>query len=95
VAQNTAKKVFAEMAETGKSATAIVEEKGLKQVSDAGELEGIVLGVLRDNPEAVADLRAGRKKAQGFLMGQVMRATKGQANPQVVARLIGEKLGEA
>jgi len=94
IAQNTGKRVFTAMAETGKAASAIVEEQGLRQVSDTGELEGIVLGVLRDNPEAVADLRAGKKKAQGFLMGQVMRATRGQANPQVVARLIGEKLGE-
>ena len=94
VAQNTAKKVFAVMAETGKSAAAIVAEQGLEQVSDAGELEAIVLGVLRDHPDAVADLRTGKKKAHGFLMGQVMRATRGQANPQVVAKLIAAKLGE-
>ena len=95
IAQNTAKKVFADMAETGKSAAAIVEEQGLKQVSDTGELEGIVLQTLRDNPDAVADLRAGKRKAQGFLMGQVMRATRGQANPQVVAQLIAGKIDEA
>ena len=94
IAQNTGKKVLAEMAETGKSAAEIVEAKGLRQVSDTGELEAIVLQVLRDNPDAVADLKSGRKKAQGFLMGQVMRATRGQANPQVVARLIAEKTHE-
>jgi len=94
LAQNTAKKVFDAMADTGKSAADIVEAQGLRQVSDTGELEGIVLGVLRDNPQAVADLRAGKKKAQGFVMGQVMRATKGKANPQVVAKLIAQKLPE-
>jgi aspartyl-tRNA(Asn)/glutamyl-tRNA(Gln) amidotransferase subunit B len=95
IAQNTGKKVFAAMAETGRSAAEIVEEQGLRQVSDAGELEEIVLGVLRDNPQAVEDLRAGKKKAQGFLMGQIMRATKGKANPQVVSQLIARKLPEA
>ena len=88
LAQNTGKDVLAEMAETGRPAADIVEAKGLTQVSDAGELEAIVQTVLDDNPQAAADLLSGKKQAQGFLMGQVMRATKGQANPQVVIPLI-------
>jgi len=92
IAQNTGKTVFAHMAETGKSAAAIVDEKGLRQVSDAGELEAVVLQILRDNPQAVEDLRAGKKKATGFLMGQIMRATQGKANPQVVSPLIAKLL---
>jgi aspartyl-tRNA(Asn)/glutamyl-tRNA(Gln) amidotransferase subunit B len=94
IAQNTGKGVFTEMAATGKSAGEIIEAMGLRQISDAGELDAVVLQVLRDNPKAVADLRSGKKQAQGFLMGQVMRATKGKANPQVVAQLIGKKLAD-
>ncbi|NQT53368.1 Asp-tRNA(Asn)/Glu-tRNA(Gln) amidotransferase subunit GatB [bacterium] len=88
LAQNTGKDVLAEMAETGRPAARIVEAKGLTQVSDAGELEAIVQTVLDANPQAAADLLSGKKQAQGFLMGQVMRATKGKANPQVVIPLI-------
>ena len=88
VAQNTARDIFAEMAATGRSAAAIVEAKGLTQISDTDELEALVRKILDENPEAVADLRAGKKKAQGFLMGQIMRATQGKANPRVVIPLI-------
>ena len=95
IAQNTGKDVFAEMVATGSSAAEIIEAKGLRQISDTDELGAIVLGVLRDNPQAAEDLRAGKKKAQGFLMGQVMRATKGKANPKLVAHLIAAKLPEA
>ncbi len=94
VGSNTAKGVFAEMAETGRSATEIVESKGLRQVSDAAELEAIVVRVLRENPKAAAELRAGKKQAQSFLMGQVMKATRGKANPKLAADLIAKKLGE-
>ncbi|MFW6107343.1 MAG: Asp-tRNA(Asn)/Glu-tRNA(Gln) amidotransferase subunit GatB [bacterium] len=94
IAQNTGKEVFAEMAESGKTAAEIVEAKGLRQISDAEQLETLVRQVLQDNPKAVADLRGGKKKAQGFLMGQVMRATKGKANPEVVAQLIATLLQE-
>ena len=95
VAPNPAKDVFAEMAESGRPAAAIIEAKGLRQISDTGELEAIVLRILRENPQPVADLRAGRKQAQGFLMGQVIRATQGKANPKIVADLIARKLAEA
>jgi aspartyl-tRNA(Asn)/glutamyl-tRNA(Gln) amidotransferase subunit B len=94
IAASTGKEVFGEMAETGKGASEITEAKGLRQISDADELGSIVLRILRENPKAAADLASGRKQAQGFLMGQVMRATKGKANPNVVARLIAEKLHE-
>jgi len=90
VSQNVGKEVFAEMAATGKHAAAVVEEKGLTQISDTGELETAVKTVLEANPEAVADLRAGKKQAKGFLIGQVMRASKGKANPKIVGDLIEE-----
>lgn len=94
VAPNTAKEVFAEMAATGRPPAEIVESRGLRQISDAQELEAVVLRVLREHPKAVADLRQGRRQAQGFLMGQVMRATGGKANPQAVTALIAKKLPE-
>ena len=88
IAENTGKKVFAAMAETGQPAAAIIQAQGLTQISDTAELEAVVRQVLEDHPKPVADLVAGKKKAQGFLMGQVMRATRGKANPKVVAQLI-------
>ena len=95
IAQNTGKEVFAEMVATGQTAEEIIERRGLRQISDEAQLAEIVLRVLKDNPKAVEDLRSGKKKAKGFVMGQVMRATRGKANPQLVSRLIDEKLPEA
>jgi len=95
IAQNTGKEVFAEMVATGERPGQIIERRGLRQISDEGQLGEIVLKVLRENPKAVEDLRAGKKKAKGFIMGQVMRATRGKANPQLVSKLIEEKLPEA
>ena len=95
IAQNTGKEVFAEMVATGERPGQIIERRGLRQISDEAQLGEIVLKVLRENPKAVEDLRSGKKKAKGFIMGQVMRATRGKANPQLVSRLIEEKLSEA
>jgi aspartyl-tRNA(Asn)/glutamyl-tRNA(Gln) amidotransferase subunit B len=94
IAQATGKDVLAEMADTGRPAAAIIEAQGLRQVSDAGELEAIVRRVLAEHPQAVADLRSGKGKAQGFLMGQIMRASRGKANPQIVTALIQKCLPE-
>lgn len=88
------KDVFTEMFNTGKMPAVIVEEKGLKQISDEGELTRIIEQVLADNPKSVADYKAGKTKAMGFLVGQVMKATKGQANPQKVNEILREKLEE-
>ena len=93
LSNNIAKEVFVEMAATGKHAAAVVEEKGLAQISDTGELEAAVKSVLEQNPDAVTDLKAGKKQAKGFLIGQVMRASKGKANPKIVGDLI-DKLAE-
>jgi aspartyl-tRNA(Asn)/glutamyl-tRNA(Gln) amidotransferase subunit B len=90
---NQAKEVFAEMATTGKHAAAVADEKGLVQISETGELEAAVKQVLEQNPDAAADLKAGKKQAKGFLIGQVMRASKGKANPNIVGDLI-DKLAE-
>ncbi|MCL6559170.1 MAG: Asp-tRNA(Asn)/Glu-tRNA(Gln) amidotransferase subunit GatB, partial [Firmicutes bacterium] len=87
-----AKTVFEEMFETGKDAETIVKEKGLVQISDEGAIAGIVDEVIAKNPKSVEDFRAGKEKALGFLVGQVMKATRGKANPELVNRLLREKL---
>ncbi|WRO23438.1 Asp-tRNA(Asn)/Glu-tRNA(Gln) amidotransferase subunit GatB [Metallumcola ferriviriculae] len=87
-----AKQVFEEMFNTGKSAAEIVAAKGLEQISDQSELEKIVEKVITDNPQSVADYRGGKKQAAGFMVGQVMKATRGKANPKLVNELLQKKL---
>jgi aspartyl-tRNA(Asn)/glutamyl-tRNA(Gln) amidotransferase subunit B len=87
-----AKEVFEAMTETGKGAREIVEEKGLKQVSDTGALEAIIDDVLAASPQQLEQYRAGKDKLFGYFVGQTMKATKGQANPQVVNDLLKAKL---
>jgi len=87
-----AKEVFEEMFRTGHPASQIVAEKGLAQVSDAAELEAVVERVLAANPQPVADYRAGKEQAISFLMGQVMKETRGRANPAMVNQVLREKL---
>jgi len=82
--QNTAKGVLAEMFTNGKPASEIVAERGLRQVSDASKITGLIDGVLNENPDQVAKYLAGKDALKGWFFGQVMRAAKGQANPQVV-----------
>ena len=89
-----AKKVFTDMWKDGGGAEEIVRVKGLTQISDTGELEGLVANVIAEHPQAVADFKAGKKKAVGALVGQIMKVTKGQANPQVVNQLLAKKLSE-
>ena len=87
-----AKDVFADMFETGREAGDIVEEKGLKQVSDSGAIEGMIDEVLASNEDKVAEYRGGKDKLFGFFVGQVMKASKGQANPGRVNQLLRDKL---
>jgi aspartyl-tRNA(Asn)/glutamyl-tRNA(Gln) amidotransferase subunit B len=89
----TGKKVFAEMRRTGEGAGGIVAAAGLAQISDEGELARIAGEAIAANPRSVQDYRAGKTRALGFLMGQVMKATKGKGNPQRVLALLKEKLG--
>jgi len=88
-----AKTVFEAMAETGKPANAIVEEEGLVQVSDASAIDPIVDAIITNHPDEVERYRDGRKKLMGFFVGQVMKATKGKANPKIVNEMLREKLG--
>ena len=84
------KKVLAKMFEEDKNPKAIVEENNWAQMSDISELEGIIAQIIEDNPKSIEDIGAGNQKAYGFLTGQVMKATKGQANPQVANKIIRE-----
>jgi aspartyl-tRNA(Asn)/glutamyl-tRNA(Gln) amidotransferase subunit B len=88
-----AKTVFAEIAATGRSPEKIVAEKGLAQVSDTSALETIVDHVLADNPTQVADYKNGKTQIIGYFVGQVMKSTKGQANPKMVNDILKERLG--
>jgi aspartyl-tRNA(Asn)/glutamyl-tRNA(Gln) amidotransferase subunit B len=88
----TAKTVLDEMFRSGKSAAAIISEKGLTQISDTGELEKTVREVIDSNVQPVADYRAGKEAALKFLVGQVMRVSKGRANPGLVTEMLKKKL---
>ncbi|MBU5611409.1 Asp-tRNA(Asn)/Glu-tRNA(Gln) amidotransferase subunit GatB [Geomonas azotofigens] len=87
-----AKTVFDEMYKTGKAPEKIVEEKGLVQVSDTGAIEAMVDEVLKNNPAQVEQYRGGKETVFGFFVGQVMRASKGKANPALVNELLLKKL---
>ncbi|MDQ6678888.1 MAG: Asp-tRNA(Asn)/Glu-tRNA(Gln) amidotransferase subunit GatB [Acidobacteriota bacterium] len=88
-----AKEIFPKMFESGESAAFIMERDGLKQISDSGALERIVDDVLAANPKQVEQFRAGKTAVAGFLVGQVMKASRGQANPNTVGDLIKARLG--
>jgi aspartyl-tRNA(Asn)/glutamyl-tRNA(Gln) amidotransferase subunit B len=87
-----AKDVFADMYQTGKNPSDIVEEKGLKQVTDTGAIEKIIDDVIAANPENVEKYRGGKDKLFGFFVGQVMKATQGKANPAIVNDILKSKL---
>jgi len=87
-----AKQIFKEMFKTGRGANEIIEKEGLVQISDEENLEKIVDKVISDNPKAVQDFKRGKDKALGFLVGETMKRTKGKANPQIVNKLLKEKI---
>ena len=87
-----AKDVFALMVETGKDAAAIVDEKGLKQVTDTGAIDAAIDKVIADNAAKVSDYRSGKQAIFGWFVGQVMKATQGKANPALVNELLKKKL---
>jgi aspartyl-tRNA(Asn)/glutamyl-tRNA(Gln) amidotransferase subunit B len=93
VSDSAAKKVLGFMAEEGGDAMQIVEAKGLVQVRDAGRLSEWVDSVMEDNPDEVARYRGGERAVLGFLVGQVMRRSQGQADPRRVNELLAERLG--
>jgi aspartyl-tRNA(Asn)/glutamyl-tRNA(Gln) amidotransferase subunit B len=90
ISSKIAKQVFEDMFETGENAKDIVEKKGLVQMSDEGAIKEIVQKVVDVNPQSIADYKAGKDRAIGFLVGQIMKETKGKANPQIVNKLLLE-----
>jgi aspartyl-tRNA(Asn)/glutamyl-tRNA(Gln) amidotransferase subunit B len=94
ISSKIAKTVFKELIETGKDPQTVVEEKGLVQISDEGAIQAIVEQIVNANPQSVADFKAGKEKAVGFLVGQIMKETKGKANPGLVNKLIIESLSK-
>lgn len=86
------KDVLAEMWQSGAKPDAIVEKRGLKQISDSGALDAIITQVLAENSDAAAQFKAGKEKILGFLVGQVMRHSRGKANPKMAEKLLREKL---
>jgi aspartyl-tRNA(Asn)/glutamyl-tRNA(Gln) amidotransferase subunit B len=94
ISTKIAKTVFEEMYKSGKDAETVVREQGLVQVSDTGEIEKIIAGVIAANPGQAADYKAGKEKLFGFFVGQVMKASKGKANPELVNELLKKKLAE-
>ena len=89
-----AKEVFADMVSTGKKPKAIVDEKGMSQVSDEGAIREIVLSVMAEHPASVADFKAGKDRALKHLQGEIMKKTRGKVNPQVANKLLGEELAK-
>ena len=87
-----AAEIFEEMLKSGRDANTILKEKGGAQIDDADALAEIIDGVIAKNPKAVDDWKAGKKQATGFLVGQVMAATRGKANPKRVNEILREKL---
>lgn len=92
ISSKIAKQVFADLVENGSDPEAYVKEKGLVQISDDGQLRDIVGKVLDDNEQSVIDFKEGKGRALGFLVGQTMKATQGQANPQMVNKILKEEI---
>ncbi len=92
ISGTSAKLVFEEMFNTGKDADTIIKERGLSQISDTAEIEEVMSQVIEANLKAVADYKGGKAESLKFLLGQVMRATRGRANPKLAAQLLKKKL---
>ena len=88
-----AKEVLREAFESGKTPRVIVADRGLSQIADSSEIESVVEEVITENQEAAEDMRQGKEAALKFLMGQVMKKTRGKANPSMASDLLRKKLG--
>ena len=93
ISSKQAKEVFAAIIDEDKDPSAIVEERGMKQVSDSGAIEAVVDKVLAENPEKVEQYKAGKTGLIGFFVGQCMKEMRGQGNPKVINELLAQKLG--
>ena len=94
ISSSIGKKVLEEMFENPREPEEIVKEKGWAQISDEGEIRKVVSKILEENPQSIADFKAGKDRALGFLVGQAMKATKGKANPQMLNKLFVEEMNK-
>ena len=94
ISSSIAKKVLGELFENPRKPEDIIKEKGWIQISDEGAIKEVVIKILEANPQSIADYKAGKDKALGFLVGQAMRETKGKANPQILNKLFLEELNK-
>lgn len=94
ISNNVGREVLDEIFDENKDPMKMIEEKGLMQISSSDELEKIVDEVIANNPQSVEDFKAGKTQSAGFLMGQVMKLSKGKANPKVAKELVDKKLSE-
>ena len=92
ISSKIAKQVFKDLIEKGGDPEKIVKEKGLVQISDEGEIRTMIIGILDQNQSSIDDYKAGKEKAIGFLVGQVMKASRGKANPQLVNKILLEEI---
>ena len=92
ISSKIAKDVLEEMFENPREPEEIIKEKGWVQISDEGEIKKIVQEILEANPQSIADYKAGKDRALGFLVGQAMKATKGKANPQMLNKMFIEEM---
>ena len=95
ISTSAAKKVLSAMFENPEDPEKIVEKLGLVQVSDEGAIKEMIDEVLKNNPQSVADYKAGKDKAMGFLVGQTMKMSREKANPQIINKLLKEALDNA
>ena len=94
ISSKQAKEVFAAVLDEDKDPAAIVEERGMKQVSDTGAIEAVVDAVVAAHPDEVARYKEGNQKLIGFFVGQCMKEMRGQGNPKVINQLLAQKLAE-
>ena len=94
ISSKIAKEVFEEMTVSGKSADVIVDEKGLKQVSDTSAIEKMISEIIAANPDKVAEIKAGKDKLKGWFVGQIMKASGGKVNPALANQILEKKLAE-
>ena len=92
ISNRLAKDIFEDMCETGKGPNLIIKEKGLSQISDEGEIEKLVDEVLDSNPENIEKYKNGKTKLLGFFVGEVMKLSRGKANPATLNKLLKKKL---
>ena len=92
ISSSISKKVLEELFENPKSPSKIIEEKGWVQISDEGAIQEVVAKILQANPQSIADYKAGKDRALGFLVGQAMKETKGKANPQMLNQMFLKEL---